>query len=150
MDEPSAPRSSLIDDLQYDLSRGHVEEALFTVGDPAILGSMALALLLSMEERDRESATTESVQFAEEVLSDVDVFRKDLDVEGAGVPMPWLPRRLFVNELQSTDASRHSSYVSRQAVSDEFHPQVHARSVPSRLRALMKKIGAQVLTLKRS
>ena len=150
MDEPGAPRSSLIDDLQYDLSRGHVEEALFPVGDPAILGSMALALILSMEERDRESATTESVQFADEVLSDVDVFRKDIDVEGAGVLMPRFTKEVVRERVAEHRCGRHSSCVSRKAVSGEFHHQVHARSVPSRLRALMKKIGAQVLALKRS
>ena len=50
-----------------------------------------------------ESAATESVQFDQEVPSDVEVFREVLGVEGPDVPLPRLPRRLFLNGLQRMD-----------------------------------------------
>ena len=45
---------------------------------------------------DAVSGSTESVQFAEEVLSEVKAFREELHVEEVEDPLPRLPRRSFV------------------------------------------------------
>ena len=50
-----------------------------------------------------EYAATESVQFDREVPSDVEVFREMLGVERPDLPLPRLPRRLFLKGLQSMD-----------------------------------------------
>ena len=51
------------------------------VGEPAILGpDVDPTVLDTGGERDRESATTESVQFDQEVPSDMEVFRECRDL----------------------------------------------------------------------
>ena len=136
-DRPNSPRSSLIDDLQCEMRVG-------SGGEPAILGpgDVYPTVLDAGGERDRESATIENVQFEQEVVSDLDIFREDLGVEGPDVPLPRLPRSLSVNGLQSMDRVDIRHVFHRRPLVMKSVPRFMQGAFRGGLRALMEEISA--------
>ena len=105
------------------------------MGEPAILGG-------DVDHAGGESATTESVQFDQEVPSEVEVFREDLGVEGPDVPLPRLPRRLFADGLQNMDGIDIRHVFHRRPLVMKSVPKFMQGAFRGGLRVLMEEICA--------
>ena len=75
--------------------------------DPTVLDSVE-GVVDHRRMPDTDSDSTESVHFVDEVLSDVEALREEIDVEEVEVPLPRWPRRMFVDGLRSLTFARFS------------------------------------------
>ena len=91
---------------------------------------------------DTDSDSTESVQFPDEVLSDVEAFREEIDVEEVEVPLPRWPRRMFMDGLRSLDGVDIRQIFRRRAMVMKSVPKFMQGSFRGVLKAIMEEVNA--------
>ena len=91
---------------------------------------------------DTDSESTESVHFVDEVLSDVEAFREEIDVEEVEVPLPRWPRRMFVDGLRSLDGVDIRQIFRRRALVMKSVPKFMQGSFRAVLKAIMEEVSA--------
>ena len=91
---------------------------------------------------DTDSDSTESVQFPDEVLSDVEAFREEIDVEEVEVPLPRWPRRMFMDGLRSLDGVDICQIFRRRAMVMKSVPKFMQGSFQGVLKATMEEVNA--------
>ena len=83
--------------------------------DPTVLDSVE-GVVDHRRMPDTDSDSTESVHSVDEVLSDVEAFREEIDVEEVKVPLPRWPRRMFGDGLWSLDGVDIRQIFQRRAL----------------------------------